>query len=395
MDSGLPTEKKASARLPTFPQATASPFGKNSESHKLAGIRPIQNKESAFRFRNVLVIGGLDFLGAAIVHELNSTGFQEITLTCDLDDSTCRKIAPLKFREFLSREEYEDAAKSRFRPFSDYSHIFYLEGWADGKLGAAKSLYSATSRTAARFIAISSAASLGPRQNCPIGERHIPENFRPATREGLLAGLFDRHACAKSPGKGFLSLKHHQMFGPGEPEDGGIRGLIKSCHRQKHAGGHIHLPAAIAPDSPEGCRLFDFAPVQEVAKIAVFLAQSHLSEGVYEIGSGRSCTPVELVNAALSAMDGKREILWDPALPFTPPAPQPEKACLSRLAEAGWEDPGLDLEQAVRSYVTSYLNPAIELGDEPRSPNPPSEPKAPPSQVLIPQRKKLKPSPDA
>ncbi len=395
MDSGLPAAKRASTRLPTFPHATASPFGKTSESQKQAGIRPIQNKESAFRFRNVLIIGGMDFLGAAIVHQLNSTGFQEITITDDLDDSTCGKIAPLKFREFLTREDYDDAAKSRFRPFSDFSHIFYLPGWADGKLGAAKSLFSATSRTATRLIAISSAASLGPRQRCPIGERHIPENFRPVTQEGLLSGLFDRHACAKLPGKGYLSLKHYQMFGPGEAEDGGVGGLIKSCNRQIQAGGQIVLPAAIAPETQEGGRLFDFAPVQEVARMAIFLAQSHLSEGVYEIGSGRSCTPCELVNAALSAMDGKKEILWDPALPFRPPSPQPEKACLSRLAEAGWEDPGPHLEPAVRSYVTSYLNPAIELGDEPPGLNPTSEPKSPPSQVLIPQRKKLKNPPDA
>ncbi len=393
--SGLPAAKRASTRLPTFPNATASPLGKTSESQKQAGIRPIQNKESAFRFRNVLIVGGMDFLGAAIVHQLNSTGFQEITITDDLDDSTCGKIAPLKFREFLTREEYDDAAKSRFRPFSDYSHIFYLPGWADGKLGASKSLLSATSRTPTRFIAISSVASLGPRQICPVGERHIPENFRPVTQEGLLAGLFDRHACAKLLGKGFLSLKHHQMFGPGEPEDGGLGGLIKSCHRKFKDDGRIQLPAAIAPETPEGCRLFDFAPVQEVARMAVFLAQSHLSEGVYEIGSGRSCTPVELVNAALSAMDGKNEILWDPSLPFRPPSPQPEKACLRRLAEAGWEETGPDLESAVRSYVTSYLNPAIELGDEPPDPSPTSESKAPPSQVLIPQRKKLKYPPDA
>lgn len=393
-DPGLPAAKRVGTRLPTSPHASAGPFGKTSESQKQAGIRPMQNKESAFRFRNVLIIGGMDFLGAAIVHQLNSTGFQEITITDDLDDSTCGKIAPLKFREFLTREEYDDAAKSRFRPFSDYSHIFYLPGWADGKLGAAKSLFSATSRTATRFIAISSAASLGPRQQCPVGERHIPENFRPVTQEGLLAGLFDRHACAKLPGKGYLSLKHYQMFGPGEPEDGGIGGLIKVCHRKFHACGQIHLPAAMAPETPEGRRLFDFAPVQEVAGMAVFLAQSHLSEGVYEIGSGRSCTPVDLVNAALSAMDGRNEILWDPSLPFRPPSPQPEKACLRRLAETGWEESGPHLESAVRSYVTSYLIPAIELGNEPPDPNPTSESKAPPSQVLIPQRKKMKNPPD-
>lgn len=384
----MPVLKKAGGRIPSYQQSPVTSFGRSAETQRLVGIRPIQNKESAHRFRNVLVIGGMDFLGAAIVNQLNVSGFQEITITDRLEDPTCRAIAPLVFREFLCREEYEDAAKSRFRPFSDYSHIFYLDGWEDEKLGAAKSLLSAASRTATRFIAISSVASLGPRQSCAVEDRHIPGNFRPTTPEGLLAGLFDRHALSKAPGKGYLSLKHHRLFGPGEREDGGIGGLIKSCHRQARAGGQIRLPAAIAPNTPAGRRRFDFIPVEDAARIALFLAQSHLSEGVYEMGTGHSCTPAEFVKAALSAVDRRQEVVWDPALPFHPPSPQPEKASLRRLLDAGWETAAFDLDAAVKSFVTSYLNPDIELGDEPHGSPLSTETKPAHSPSSIPQKKK-------
>lgn len=352
------------------------------------GIRPIQSPDMPCRFKNILIVGGMEFFGAALVHQLNATGFRDITITSELHAESCRSLCPLYFREFLTPEEYEEISKSRFRQFSDFSHIFYLRSWGSSTFGQAKSLFAAANKVGTRFIAVSPATALGPWQAGASENRGNPDFFRPLTQEGLMAGLFDRHMAINSLGKYHLSLKHHLLFGPGEPEDGGLGGFIKRCHGQIHANRSIRLPAALKPGSLELRRRFDFLPVQEAAQLALFLAQNHQTAGVYELGSGVSATAGEFVDATLHACGRPKDIVWDEQLEYVPPSPQPEQAWLGRLAETSWKSPVLDLQAAVARYVKSYLEPSLSPGGEPQEQVQPIGQETPEPSVSLPQRRR-------
>ncbi|MEI8313665.1 MAG: NAD-dependent epimerase/dehydratase family protein, partial [Verrucomicrobiota bacterium] len=319
-------------------------------------------------FRHVLVVGGMDFLGAALVGQLNAMGFQEITVTDGLNEGNILMLPTLKFQEFLSAGELEKIVAADTSPQSGYSHIFYLGGWQAESMALTKSLLAHAVKSGARFLAVSSASSLGPRQPCAIEERHDPENFRPLTPDGLVSCLFDRYARSRAPKRSYISLKHYRLFGPGEGEDGGLCGLIRSSQLQ--SDGSIRLPAALKPASPEGLRKFDFLPVEEAASIALHLAQSHLATGVYELGSGASATPEALARAAIAARGGVGEIVWDAKAGYAPPSPQPEQAFLGRLVEAGWKPSPPSLDAAVKHYLNG-----LEAGLEPGEP--PAQPAAP------------------
>ena len=341
----------------------------NVEQARSTGIRPIQGKEVVSRFRNVLIVGGMDFLGAALIHQLNAVDFKEITVTDSLSDEVCRKLPTLKFREFLAPEELRDIAATRFALMPEYSHIFYLGEWKTETVALTKALLVFAAEAGSRFITISSATSMGAAQTCAAGERHDPQNFRPLTQAGVISCLFDRYALSKSHNKNYISLKHYQLFGSGE-KAGGLGGLVDSCHSQILSTGSICLPAALGPDAPEGRRKFDFYPVEDAARIALYLAQSHLADGVYELGSGASATAEAVARAVIDATGGNGKIVWDDNLDYAPPPPEPEFARLERLAETGWKAYPADLRASVGNYISNYLDKGIETGgaDEPHSP---------------------------
>lgn len=321
--------------------------------------------EAACPFRHVLVVGGMDFLGAALVGQLNATGFREITVTDGLNEGNILMLPTLKFQEFLSAGEFEATIAAGSSTHSGYSHIFYLGGWRAESMALTKSLLAHAVKSGARFLAVSSSSSLGPRQPCAIEERHDPENFRPLTPDGLASCLFDRYALSRAPKLSYISLKHYRLFGPGEREDGGLCGLVRSSRLQ--ADGSIRLPAALKPTAREGRRKFDFLPVEEAARIALHLAQSHLATGVYELGSGASTTPEALARAAIAARGGMGEIVWDAKAGYAPPSPQPEQAFLGRLVEAGWTPSPPSLDAAVKHYLAS-LDSGLEPDESPPQP---------------------------
>jgi len=360
----------------------------NVEQARSSGIRPIQGKEVVSRFRNVLIVGGMDFLGAALIRQLNAVDFREITVTDSLNDEVCRRLPALKFREFLAPEELKDIAATRFALMPEYSHIFYLDEWKTENMAFSKALLVFAAEAGTRFISVSPASSMGAKQPCASEQRHDPQNFRPLTQAGVISCLFDRYALSKSYNKNHLSLKHYHLFGRGEKEDRGLGGLVASCYSQIRSTGSITLPAALRPDAPEGRRKFDFFPVEDAARIALYLAQSHLAEGVYELGSGASATPEALARAVIDATGGNGKIVWDDKLDYVPPPPEPEYARLERLAETGWKAYPADLRASIGNYISNYLDKGGETGvsDEPSSPA--VSKKAPWPHATIPQKKK-------
>jgi len=361
-----PREKGVVAGKLPKPSAAHALTKGDAETARSPALRPIQGKEFGTRFREVFIVGELDFFGAALVHQLNDLGFDEITITGPLTDESCRKLPCLKFREYLSPEEFEKMVETRFRTMPPYSHVFYLGGWETSSMGPVKALLNYVMPRGGRFIAVSPATSIGPRSLRPAMDNH-PENFRPSTPEGLLATLFDRYPKPKGFPKNYLSLKCHQFFGPGEQPGEGLAGLVKTCHRQLRETGSVRLPAALRPDAPEGRRKFDFYSTLDAARLALFLAQSHIASGVYEVGSGTASNPETLARFALAALGAPPEkIVWDESLPYTPPAPAPEHAWNGPLDETGWTAPAYDLKAAVAEYVKTYLEGGIELGEETR-----------------------------
>lgn len=393
---GVPTAAKEYRPEPKMlhRQAHASPPEAESFPADSTGspvLRPMQSKEIGFRYRSVLVIGGMDFLGAALVNQLNLGGVEEIIVSDSLNASTSEALPFLRFQEFLDPAELEELAASNLKGLPSFSHIFHVGGWKPTNMTFSKNLYAAALKAGTRFVAISSASSLGPRPVTTLPESwSLPATFRPQSLEGVVSTLFDRYALPKSINKSYLSLKHYRLFGPGERADEGVYGIIKSCYQQICSNGSVCLPAALQPGTPEGDRMHDFCYVLDAARTAALLGQSPQSSGIYELGSGSSCTAAALAESVFAVLGVPPSILWDPSLPFTPPSAEPEAAYVHRLREAGIPASTQTLAASVGHYITTYLQTGLTIGGDLESPEPSLTPAAENKTPILLPRKKLR-----
>lgn len=318
-------------------------------------VRPIIHPEHPqVELRRILIVGGMDFLGAALVKRLNTIGLTSITIADDLPDERWSNLPPLTFDEFLPLDELIKMPE-RSKLLSSFSHIFYLREWDEGEssLLLPRRLIACISGLECKFISLACASSLGAyphRKELAMGETDF---LRPETKAGVMALLFDRYARNKLTSHNYLSLKHYRVFGPNERSNGSLYGLIKRTYEEISERGVVQLPSALKPTSPEGLRLHDFLYVNDAAR---YIAQLGLgaAEGFREIGSGVSATALDVVNSVFAALNLPPKIDWTDS-PYLSPSVQPEKADISWLESAAERVPPLTLDEAVRDYVINYL----------------------------------------
>ncbi|CAN5371698.1 hypothetical protein BH09VER1_BH09VER1_05950 [soil metagenome] len=374
------------------PAAQPGPIPAKEAKIALTPVRAVSGGESSSsssRLKRILIIGGMDFFGAALVRRLNAGGFRQITLVDSLEDDRWKNFSSLAFEELQGFSEFEKLLLSRARPTGVYSHIFYLADWrcADSPLALPKAALALAAESNSRFISFASASSLGPQPSRSDIVQGWPDRFRPECRSGLVACLFDRFAMARMPARNYVALKHYRLFGSHERPDGALYGVAKVVYDHLINGTVPRLPEALKPGSPEGDRRHDFLSVAYAAEMAAFLAEQDNSSGIYEIGSGLASTPWDLIQAVFAAVDRPPEVEWT-QLPFSSPSPEPEAADLSRLRELGWNKPIPPLAEAVAQYVSACFHGTEELpAPEPVAVEPEKQPASGISKT-IPNRRK-------
>jgi len=312
----------------------------------------------------VLVVGGLEFFGDALVRRLAAIGVPDFVLADSLPRGAWRNVPYLPFSQFLSLGELQRDLGRRIPAAGAFSHVFYLadlSGEPD-PLALPKTLLAHAAQGGARFISVASACSLGLSPSPADIAMGRPDRFRPRTLPGVVSNLFDRYAVAAYP-EGYLALKHHRLFGPGERSDEGVYGLLARTYAGIQARGSVALPLELKPGTEQGDRRHDFLYAPDAARMAVALAGNPGALGFYELGSGSPMTAVELAGQLFQVFGLPVKIDWEDE-PFAPPSLQPERADLARVVEAGFAETLLPLPEAIRDYVETDLQPGTESRPE-------------------------------
>ncbi len=144
-----------------------------------------------------------------------------------------------------------------------------------------------------------------------------------------------------------------------------MRSVVNKAFGQINETGEMQLFKSQHPDYEEGKQMLDFLYVKDAVEMTLFLGENRSAGGIFNIGSGKAHTWVQLVEAIFSAL-GKPpnisfiempEILREKYQYFT-------QADVSKLKGAGYMKRTLPLAEAVEDYVTNYLVGDRRLGDE-------------------------------
>lgn len=316
----------------------------------------------------VLVTGGAGFIGCGLIRQLNASGIERIVVADFLETSTkWENLRELRFEDYLEADHL--LGRLQAGTLGAYDLVLHMGACSsttesnaayliENNYEFTKTLAEWSARTQARFVYASSAATYGDG-SAGMSDASDPAylaQLRPLNMYGYSKHLFDMYARRTGLLEQIVGVKYFNVFGPHEDHKGEMRSLVNKAYRQVLDSGVIRLFRSYRPDFADGEQKRDFIYVNDAVSMTLHLAGNASAHGLFNVGSGRAETWLELARAVFAAMSREPNIEF-----IDMPEALREKyqyytiADISRIRSAGFDKPVTPLQDAVRDYVVGYL----------------------------------------
>jgi ADP-L-glycero-D-manno-heptose 6-epimerase len=334
-------------------------------------------RDEALAKGKILVTGGAGFIGSALIWALNQRGFNEIIVVDQLGaDEKWKNLSPLRFDDYMDAKELLGRLGKGAIDGHDIRWVFHLGACSattelnagylmDNNYGYTRDLCEWALNQQARFIYASSAATYGDGAQGMLDDESGIESLRPLNAYGYSKQIFDLHAKKHGYLSSVVGLKYFNVFGPNEGHKGEMRSLVNKAFEQVRDLGTVKLFKSYRESFKDGEQKRDFLYVKDAVEMTLHLATTPVANGLFNIGSGRARTWIDLANAVFAALSKPARIefvempdnIRDKYQYFT-------EANIDKLKETGYRESQFDLESGVHDYVTNYLLTGAHLGNE-------------------------------
>lgn len=323
----------------------------------------------------ILVTGGAGFIGSALVYALNQRGVEDIVVADFLGaDEKYRNLLPLRFADYLEADQLLTALELKDVRLRGVRWVFHLGACSatterdtryliQNNYEYTKTLAQWSLKNKARFVYASSAATYGDgTQGMDDGDPNLAR-LRPLNAYGFSKHLFDLYAQRTGILDKIVGLKYFNVFGPNEDHKGDMRSVVHKAFAQIRDTSRVQLFKSHHPDYPDGGQMRDFLYVKDAVAMTLHLAESKAG-GLYNIGSGKAHTWLELVTPIFAAL-GKPVKIDFIEMPEALRAKYQyfTQAGIAKLRASGYSAPVTPLAGAVTDYVKNYLASDRRLGD--------------------------------
>ena len=135
-----------------------------------------------------------------------------------------------------------------------------------------------------------------------------------------------------------------------------MRNLVARMHPLIRATGRVRLFKSHRAGIADGHQARDFVFVDDVVGVLVGLVERPLGRGIFNLGSGRARTFLDLVNATFHAMGKTPQVDFiDTPVDLQATYQYFTEAPMARLRSAGFAGSPTSLEQGVERYVHALL----------------------------------------
>ncbi len=212
-----------------------------------------------------------------------------------------------------------------------------------------------------RFLYASSAATYGDGLAGFDDDMATLDRLRPLNLYGWSKHAFDvwvartlRDGLNRPPQ--WAGLKFFNVYGPNEYHKGGMISVVKVKYDQLGTGRRPTLFRSTRPDLQDGAQARDFIWVGDVVAILLWLLDTPDACGLFNVGTGRARTYLDLAHAVCEAAGAGKDVefvempadLRGQYQSFT-------QAPVDRLRAAGYAAPFTSLEVGIGRYVRDYL----------------------------------------
>jgi ADP-L-glycero-D-manno-heptose 6-epimerase len=314
----------------------------------------------------IIVTGAAGFIGSCLVGKLNNKGFKDIVLVDDFTRTEKQQNYNRKaFVELVGREVFQDWFSVHF---SEVEFVYHLGARTDTtemnkavfdelNLNYSKSVWKACSDHKISLIYASSAATYGLGEFGYCDDHKYVEKLRPLNPYGESKNDFDKWVLAQTEKPPFWAgMKFFNVYGPNEYHKGRMASVVFHAYNQIIKEGEMRLFRSHHPDYKDGEQLRDFVFVKDVVDILYFLMKKGGESGLYNLGTGRARTFLDLVKATFKAMDLPEKIVYiDTPLDIRDKYQYFTEADMRKLRNAGFENEFYTLEEGIEEYVVEFL----------------------------------------
>jgi len=319
-----------------------------------------------------IVTGGAGFIGSNIVAALNERGEEDILVVDHLGQSEkWRNLVGLKFADYREKDDFRaavqfdrlDAVEAVFHmgacSSTTESNASYL---ADNNYRYTRELCEWCLEHGARFIYASSGATYGDGSQGYSDDDETTLRLKPLNMYGFSKHMFDLWALRRGLFDQIVGLKFFNVFGPREDHKGDMRSVVNKAFHQIMEAGEARLFRSYRLDYKDGEQVRDFVYVKDAVNVALWFADHPNVSGLFNCGTGRGRTWNDLVRAVFAAVGKPAKIAYVDMPDYLQGKYQYHTvADVAKLRSAGYREPFMELEGAVRDYVQSWLLPLRKI----------------------------------
>ncbi|MDB5120721.1 MAG: ADP-L-glycero-D-manno-heptose-6-epimerase [Sphingobacteriales bacterium] len=314
----------------------------------------------------IVVTGAAGFIGSCLIQKLNAEGFNDLILVDDFGNAEKNKnFEGKRYTKLVNRDEFPEWLRA------NQLHtqlVFHLGARTDTtehdvelfnrlNLDYSKTIWNICVEFGLPLIYASSAATYGLGElGYDDDESKIPQ-LKPLNPYGDSKNDFDIWALQQERKPYFWAgLKFFNVYGPNEYHKGRMASVIFHTFNQIKKTGAMKLFQSHNPNFKDGEQMRDFVYVKDVINVLYFLMHHRKDSGIYNLGSGKARTFLDLAKNTFKALDLEPQISFIP----TPEDIRDKyqyftEANMDKLKSIGYPHEFYNLEDGVEDYVKQYL----------------------------------------
>jgi ADP-L-glycero-D-manno-heptose 6-epimerase len=314
----------------------------------------------------IIVTGAAGFIGSCLIRKLNEHGHLNLVLSDDF--SRADKNRNLQGKHYIARVHRDDLPSWMARMHRNISFVFHLGARTDTteqdtalfdrlNLHYSQQLWACCARYHIPMIYASSAATYGLGELGYDDDHALVPSLRPLNPYGVSKNDFDRWALQQTEAPPYWAgLKFFNVYGPNEYHKGRMASVIFHTARQIKAHGNMKLFRSHNPAFVDGGQSRDFIYVMDVLNILVFLFEQRVPSGLYNVGTGKARSFMDLARTTFQAMGIPPDISFiDTPLDIRDTYQYFTEAKMDKLRAVGYAIPFHSLEAGIFDYVGNYL----------------------------------------
>lgn len=321
----------------------------------------------------IVVTGAAGFIGSVVASALNKQGYHQLVLVDDFKSAKLKgktaNFITKTYTVLVERDDFFDWFPKNAERIKWVIHLgartdtteFNKEIFDRLNVNYSKTIWQLCSTHQIPLIYASSAATYGMGEHGYIDSHEIVEALQPLNPYGISKNEFDKWVLQQNQPPFWAGLKFFNVYGPNEYHKGRMASVIFHAYKQIIEKGSMKLFRSHRNDFKDGEQLRDFVYVKDVAEVILFLMnQQGVKSGIYNLGTGKARSFVDLATACFNVLDKAVDIEFvDTPEDIRNKYQYFTEADMTKLKNSGYTKDFTSLEDGIRDYITNYLKNSV------------------------------------